>query len=212
VAGNSRAYDTEAVAVTAADPLSSGIGRALSSGLPGRLALSCIVLTGFMGAGKSTVGALLAARLGWRFLDVDQEIERVQGLTVAEIFSLRGEAWFRQVERETIQSLLRSDALVLALGGGAIEDEITRQLILNPEPAVSGQTKLIHLEAALETVLDRCRGTEELRPVLRDRVNLETRYARRLPLYRQAHYSVPVDLLTPDAVVEAILEQIGIQS
>jgi shikimate kinase len=212
VAGNSRAYDTEAVAVTAADPLSSGIDRALSSGLPGRPALSCIVLTGFMGAGKSTVGALLAARLGWRFLDVDQEIERVQGLTVAEIFSLRGEAWFRQVERETIQSLLRSDALVLALGGGAIEDEITRQLILNPEPAVSGQTKLIHLEAALETVLDRCRGTEELRPVLRDRVNLETRYARRLPLYRQAHYSVPVDLLTPDAVVEAILEQIGIQS
>ena len=207
MAGSSRAYDTEAVAVTAADPLSSGIGRVVSSGLPRRL-----VLTGFMGAGKSTVGALLAARLGWRFLDVDQEIERVQGLTVAEIFSLRGEAWFRQAERETIQLLLRSDSLVLALGGGAIEDERTRQLILSSEPAVSRETILIHLEAALETVLDRCRGTEELRPVLRDRVNLENRYARRLPLYRQAHYSVSVDLLAPDAVVEAILEQIGIQS
>jgi shikimate kinase len=193
--------------VAAADPLSSGVGRVLSNGLPRRL-----VLTGFMGAGKSTVGALLASRLGWSFLDVDQEIEHVQGLTVAEIFSLRGEAWFRQAERETIQLLLRSDSLVLALGGGAIEDERTRQLILSSEPAVSRETILIHLEAALETVLDRCRGTEELRPVLRDRVNLENRYARRLPLYRQAHYSIPVDLLAPDAVVEAILQQIGIQS
>jgi shikimate kinase len=163
-----------------------------------------VVLTGFMGAGKSTVGALLAARLGWRFVDVDAEIERVHNLNVAEIFTQRGEPWFRQVERETIQTLLRSECTVLALGGGAIEDERTRQLILD-----TGQTKLIHLEATLETVLDRCRGTEDTRQVLRDRTNLEARYARRLPLYRQAHHSISVDLLAPDAVATAILTHIG---
>ena len=207
MADTPQVYDTEAVAMTAADPLPSGIGRVVLGHMVSR-----IVLTGFMGAGKSTVGALLAARLGWRFLDVDQEIERTQGITVAEIFSLRGEAWFRQAERETIQSLLHSDSLVLALGGGAIEEERTRELILSSDPKLAGRTILIHLEATLNTVLDRCRGTEELRPVLRDRTNLEARYARRLPLYRQAHYSVPVDFLSPDAVVEAILGQIGIES
>ncbi len=188
------------------DGLQSCDGDAIAAPIRDRLVygISRVVLTGFMGAGKSTVGALLARRLGWRFLDVDQEIEDAQGLSVADIFAQRGEPWFRQAEREAIQSLLQSDSLVLALGGGAIEDDRTRALILDSAP-----TKLIHLEAGLVTVLDRCRGMEHLRPVLSDRANLETRYAHRLPLYRQAHHSISVDFLAPDAVVEAILARIG---
>jgi shikimate kinase len=166
-----------------------------------------IVLTGFMGAGKSTVGRLLAQQLNWRFIDADDEIEAAAGATIAEIFRQHGEPWFRQLEHETIHRLIASEELVLALGGGAIEDQRTRSLLLTAQG-----THLVHLEASLETVLKRCDGTDSLRPVLQDRSNLENRYHRRLPLYRESHLTIPVDSLLPGAVVEAILENIGRQS
>jgi shikimate kinase len=167
-----------------------------------------IVLTGFMGVGKSTVGRLLAQQLDWRFVDADDEIEAEAGASIAAIFTRNGEPWFRELEHQTIRRLAASDRasgrLVLALGGGAIEDHRTRSLLLEAEA-----TRLIHLEASLETVLLRCQGTETLRPVLQDQANLESRYQRRLPLYRQSHLTIAVDSLSPEAVVAAVLAQIG---
>lgn len=163
-----------------------------------------IVLTGFMGSGKSTVGPLLAARLGWSFLDVDAVIEAEAGSTIADLFTRHGEARFRDLEHATISRLAAGNALVLALGGGAIERAETRDLLLTA-PA----TLLVHLEVALETTLARCAGTEHTRPILADRANLESRYRRRLPLYRTAHVSIPVDALTPGEVVDAIIQSSG---
>lgn len=159
-----------------------------------------IVLTGFMGSGKSTVGPLLAQRLGWRFADADQAIEAAAGCSIPEIFRQHGEPGFRQREFAAIAELAMEEHLVLALGGGAIETEAVRALLLN-----APQTLLVHLEVELATTLARCRGTEADRPILADSANLTARYARRLPLYRQAHRSVAVDRLTPDEVVEAIV-------
>lgn len=159
-----------------------------------------IVLTGFMGSGKSTVGPLVARRLGWAFVDVDDVIEAEAGATIAEIFSGQGEAAFREREHATIARLAAGDSLVLALGGGAIEREATRTLLLG-DPA----TLLVHLEVALETTLARCGGTEHTRPVLADQGNLAARYERRLPLYRTAHVSIAVDALTPEQVADAVL-------
>lgn len=159
-----------------------------------------IVLTGFMGSGKSTVGPLVAARLGWRFVDVDEAIETEAGCRIAEIFARHGEAVFRERERETIARLAGDDALVLALGGGAIESEPTRALLTGGDG-----TLLVHLEVRLATTLARCGGTEHARPVLADQANLAARYERRLPLYRTAHVSIVVDELTPNEVAEAIL-------
>jgi shikimate kinase len=164
-----------------------------------------IVLTGFMGSGKSTVGPLLAAKLGWRFIDVDNVIEAEVGSTIAELFSSQGEPSFRAREHSTIVRLAAADALVLALGGGAIEHAATRSLLLN-----SPGTLLVHLEVALETTLLRCRGTEDVRPVLADQANLATRYHRRLPLYRTAHISLAVDALTPEQVRDAIIYGAGL--
>jgi shikimate kinase len=161
-----------------------------------------IVLTGFMGAGKSTVGPLLARKLKWRFLDVDQVIESETGSTIAELFRAQGEIWFRDYEHRTIDRLLQSEEVVLALGGGAIESEATRDALLQTEGTV-----LVHLEASLDTVLSRCRGTEASRPVLQDQTNLEARYQRRLPLYRTAHLTVQVDAMPPHEVVAAILNE-----
>ena len=159
-----------------------------------------IVLTGFMGSGKSTVGPLLAKRLGWRFLDADEVIEAEAGCTIAEIFARQGEAAFRDLEHATIVRLASGDGLVLALGGGAIELEETRTHLIG-----SAGTLLIHLEVELATTLKRCSGTENTRPVLADQANLARRYEKRMPLYRMAHVSIGVDALTPDEVVEAIV-------
>jgi shikimate kinase len=159
-----------------------------------------LILTGFMGSGKSTLGPLLAARMGWKFLDVDEVIEAEAGMTIAEFFARHGEPAFRIREAETVARLAAMDALVLALGGGAIEHEATRSLLLN-----APGTLLIHLEITLATTLRRCRGTERTRPILADQANLEARYQRRLPLYRMAHFSIPVDALIPEQAVEQIL-------
>ena len=169
--------------------------------------LKRIVLTGFMGAGKSTVGRLLARQLNWRFVDADDEVEAEAGTTIAAIFASHGEPWFRELEHQTILRLAASDRLVLTLGGGAIEDPRTRALLLDADG-----THLVHLEASLETVLARCRGTESLRPILQDEANLEARYNRRLPLYRQSHVTIAVDSLSPEALVDTLLGQIGMRS
>jgi shikimate kinase len=153
-----------------------------------------------MGSGKSTLGPLLAARLGWKFLDVDEVIEAEAGATIAELFARYGEPAFRAREAETIARLTAQDDLVLALGGGAIESETTRTLLLT-----APGTLLIHLEVTLETTLRRCRGTEQTRPILADQANLEARYQRRLQLYRMAKISVKVDTLLPEQAVEEIL-------
>ncbi len=154
-----------------------------------------------MGSGKSTVGPLLAARLGWRFVDVDDVIVSEAGAPIAELFARHGEPAFREREHDTIARMAIGDALVLALGGGAIEHAATRALLI-AAPA----TLLVHLEVELATTLARCAGTEHTRPVLADHANLATRYQRRLPLYRTAHVSIPVDALTPEQVAEAILQ------
>ena len=164
-----------------------------------------IVLTGFMGSGKTTVGPLVAARLGWSFIDVDDVIEAEADATIPELFARHGEAPFRQREHETIARLAATDALVLALGGGAIENEATRNLLLT-----APGTLLIHLEVTLATTLLRCRGTEHTRPILADQANLEARYQRRLPLYRRSHISIPVDALSPEEAVEQILYASGL--
>jgi shikimate kinase len=163
-----------------------------------------IVLTGFMGSGKSTVGPKLAHRLGWRFLDTDAVIESEAGISIADFFALHGEPAFRDLEHSTIARLSAKDSLVLALGGGAIEREATRSLLLT-----TPGTLLVHLEVELATTLRRCAGSEGSRPVLADQANIAARYQRRLPLYRTAHLSIPVDFLTPAQAVDAILRAAG---
>lgn len=156
-----------------------------------------VVLTGFMGSGKSTVGPILAERLGWTFLDADDVIVTETGMPISEFFARNGEHAFRELEQATIARLASRNSLVLALGGGAIEHPATRKLLLT-----GPGTLLVHLEVELATTLKRCAGTEHARPVLADQGNLARRYQNRLPLYRTAHVSIPVDCLSPEQVVD----------
>ena len=165
-----------------------------------------IVLTGFMGAGKTTVGRLLAARLNWDFLDLDAYIESRAGLSVPSIFSAHGEAHFRQLESAALASALGRNRLVLALGGGAPE-VLTNRLLLEQTPA----TSTVFLDAPFPTLFDRCMmqalnpGTTD-RPVLADPAAAEARFLARHPIYlRLAHITLDTAALTPDETVAALL-------
>ena len=167
--------------------------------------LSRIVLMGFMGAGKSTIGALLGQRLGWRFLDADHVLEARAGLTIAQIFALHGEPEFRRMEADVIRELLQEEELVLAMGGGAIETASTRELLHR-----SRGTCLVFLDAPLATLVERCESQPDaaVRPILNDRERLEVRWKARLPLYQQAHLTVGTSELTPNMVTEEIVAKL----
>ena len=162
-----------------------------------------VVLTGFMGAGKSTVGRLLAQRLGWDFLDTDVAIESRAGKTVAEIFAQQGEAVFRTLEADVVRDHTRRAKLVLALGGGAVETESTREFLTTLD-----HTCMLFLDAPLEILVARCvaQPSAAERPVLADREGLLRRFDARLPYYRDAHLTITTAGLSPQAVVIRIVE------
>lgn len=169
---------------------------------------SRIILTGFMGAGKSTVGALLAERLGWDFFDSDLLVEARAAMMVAEIFQKRGEAAFRELEAEVVRKAAEPGSeghFVLALGGGALERPVTRDFL-----ASLTDTLIVFLDAPLETMIARCAGHAggPVRPVLADRARLAERWGQRLPWYRQAHLTVDTADLSPQSVVECILQKL----
>src|SRR5262249_27347123 len=96
-----------------------------------------IFVVGFMGAGKSTVGRALAQRLGWPFVDLDDEIEAAEGARVSDIFARRGGPEFRRIETEVLRRLLAStDSAVIALGGGAFTISANRELIRGHGPTI----------------------------------------------------------------------------
>lgn len=160
-----------------------------------------------MGAGKSTAGVRLADALGWRFSDLDEEIVRGEGRSIADIFETSGEAAFRAMEHRALAAALAQENIVLALGGGAVETSANLTLLRN-DPA----TLLVYLEAPLELLLERCdrqHGADSnapRRPVLENRPELTSRFLRRKPLYESAHLIVATAELTADKVAEKILE------
>ena len=171
--------------------------------------LSRLILTGFMGAGKTTVGAILARDLGWRFVDLDDVVEASTGLSVADIFRLHGEAAFREHERQAVEQLHQQDEIVLALGGGAIENHATRALLLQ-----SPSNCLVFLDAPLPELLARCTVEGKVRPLLMTAMTEESpemRHHRRLPYYRSAHLTVRTTGLTPQGVADQVLAQVAQQ-
>jgi shikimate kinase len=150
-----------------------------------------------MGSGKSTIGRLLAARLGWTFIDLDAAIEAREGRSVAGIFEAVGEAAFRRMESEMLRRVSKNGRVVVALGGGAFIDPANRTFI--GESGVS-----VHLEVALDTVLGRIRD-DGSRPLFRDPDRVAALYAERRPAYLEANIQLRTDGLPPETVTEQLL-------
>jgi shikimate kinase len=159
-----------------------------------------VVLVGFMGSGKTTIGKRLARRLDYRFEDMDRRIEARQGLTVARLFQERGEAAFRAVEREEARELRSLSSVVVASGGGAFAQEATRALLQEGSLTV-------WLQCSLESALLRVRP-DGSRPLAGNREIMRALLAEREPFYRLADVAVDTSRRTPREVVDRIVELI----
>lgn len=172
-------------------------------------AVARIVLIGFMGAGKSTVGSLLAESLGWQFVDTDHRVEQKHNTTVAALFAAHGEPTFRQHESLELARALGQQHVVIAVGGGAPE-VLTNRLLLEQTPG----TAVVFLDAPLPTLFQRCKAQEgaSVRPVLQDAVLAEQRFRTRAPLYRRcAHHSITTESLSPAKTAQQIVELLTLQ-
>jgi shikimate kinase len=159
-----------------------------------------IILVGFMGAGKTTVGQLLAGELGLPFIDIDAVIEERSGQPIRQIFAEKGEPAFRALEHETVAGLLGGPDAVLALGGGAVEHPDTRALLRCAD--------VVYLHVGYSAALLRV-GRDDGRPMLR-RPDLEAVYQRRLPAYEAVStLTVATDGREPGAVSRDIIEQLA---
>ena len=164
-----------------------------------------IVLVGMMGAGKSSIGRRLSARLGIPFVDADAEIESAAGMTIPEIFAKHGEGYFRAGEARVIARLLDNGPSVLATGGGSIMDQNTRDLI-----RIKGIS--VWLKADIEVLMKRTkrRNDRPLAEKIKDLLPL------REPVYAQSDITVqsrdePHDTII-DEIIAALPEQLGIKA
>ncbi len=149
-----------------------------------------IILIGFMAAGKTTIGRILAERLGWTFVDFDEEIERRTELTIPEIFKLHGAAGFRQLERTLTEELADLEEAVLAPGGGWVTQPDLLEYF-GPE------TLVVWLRISPEAAVERAMRTLSHRPLLADAPDPVERarllIQEREPLYRLADLAVDVE-------------------
>lgn len=166
-----------------------------------------LVLIGLMGAGKSTVGRRLAARLKVRFTDSDDEIETAAYCSIADIFEKYGEAEFRALEKRVMNRLLDEGPLVLATGGGVFLNDEIRARILEAGT-------VIWLKAGLDVLAQRTslRGGRPLLQTGDPRATLEKLITERYPVYGEAHIIIDTDTETLDSTVDKIIEALTNES
>ncbi|UHA74077.1 shikimate kinase [Paenibacillus sp. 481] len=160
-----------------------------------------IILVGFMGTGKSTVGKELARRLNYRFVDLDTEIVEREGCSIPHLFETKGEMYFRDCESAALAELLRNPAgVVIATGGGAVLREANRLHM-----AQSGW--VVGLQAQLSTIVKRVHGDGN-RPLLQGDAERRIRQlmAERQGLYDFAHASIPTDFRSAIELADEIMQ------
>jgi len=169
-----------------------------------RIGARSVVLIGMMGAGKTTVGRRLAARLGWSFIDADHEIEVAANLTIPEIFDRHGEAHFRDGEKRVIARLLEQNRQILATGGGAFMDDQTRSVI--EDNGIS-----VWLKADADLLMSRVKRKAN-RPLLQ-KPNPEKILAElideRYPVYAKANLTVDSRDVPHEVIVDDIIEALA---
>ena len=161
-----------------------------------------IVLVGLPGAGKTTVGRLAAENMGVPFLDFDAEVERRERIPVSEIFLVRGERYFRRLERELTAEVRRKPPMLLAPGGGWMIDPTNVALLRPP-------SRIIHLQVGVATALSRLGPERALRPLLSGDAPQERLAGLsmvRTPVYDTADTAIDTEVITPQEVASIVGE------
>jgi len=170
-----------------------------------RASFSGIALIGLRGAGKSTLGKILAKKIGWNFVELNKEIEAQNGLSVAEIIALYGQEGFRRMEQTALNQLLAGkELMVLATGGGIVSEPLTFDLILS-------SFYTIWLKAEPEEHMGRVRKQGDLRPMADDRsamAELRNILVSREPLYARASATVDTAGLSVDAAAARLIDTV----
>jgi shikimate kinase len=159
-----------------------------------------LYLVGFMGSGKTTVARALGRRLGWRVIDLDEEIERREGRTVSQVFAEQGEAYFRKVEREVLLAFLPARNAIVATGGGTFVQAANRADIMADGVA-------IWLDAPFGHIVDRV-PSDGRRPLAADRESFAALFEQRRAVYRLAHIRIDAQGRV-DALVERLMDKLG---
>jgi shikimate kinase len=164
-----------------------------------------------MGSGKTTVGQALAELLRWAFVDLDERIERDQGMAVREIFAQRGEVEFRKIEHSVLHSLLAElpSRTVIALGAGAIVQPNNLELIHQR------QALIVFLDTPIAEMVQRCgvqdfADPENPRPLAANRTAFHALYQQRLPHYRKAHLTIATKDKSVEKIVGELTKKLGI--
>jgi shikimate kinase len=165
-----------------------------------------IILTGFMGTGKTATGKRLAKRLGWKFVDIDEQIEAAAKMPITRIFSERGEAVFRRLERRLIHRVAHGHHQVIATGGGAFVDPKSRGVLR----AIG---TVVCLTAAPPVILARVGKRAGTRPLLAGPGGvlgrIKTLLAQRAPAYKQADLTIDTSRLSVEETVERLWRQLS---
>ncbi|MEN3029111.1 MAG: shikimate kinase [Aquificaceae bacterium] len=159
-----------------------------------------VYLVGFMCSGKSTLGRLLSEKIQWSFLDLDEELERVEGMSIAEIFDKRGEDFFRRRELEMLKDLSRGEKIIISTGGG---------LGANPTAMdfMRSMGLVVWLRVDFDTFLQRC-GKDPSRPLLKKgREKLLRLFEERSEVYRRAHITLEASS-SPEILAENLLAKL----
>jgi len=168
-----------------------------------------ILLAGYMGVGKSTIGAKLAETLHWNYIDLDLLIEQTQGLTVATIFETKGEIYFRKEEHRLLKACLDNDEYtVISLGGG------TPCYANNHRFFETEGVQSIYLKATIATLIERIKKSGTNRPLLNTIDDLPAFIGQHLfersYYYNQAQHRITVDGVTVDEIVQTILSKLAL--
>jgi shikimate kinase len=164
------------------------------------LGLPHLILVGLPGAGKTTVGRAVAERLGRAFLDFDDEIQRREGMPIAEIFGSKGEPHFRKLERRITEELATTSGMIVSPGGGWISNPQVVDLVRPP-------ARIVYLRLRPETALARLGAERTTRPLLMRAdplAELKQLLRERSPAYERADATINVDLLSLQHVIDAV--------
>lgn len=183
----------------------SGLFDAIRTGPPPEKEIRRVLLVGFMGSGKSTVGRLVAERLGWTFVDFDEEIEKREGRSIADIFADSGEKYFRAVESDVASEHLMRTRAVLAPGGGWAARP--GRLDSLPEGTCS-----IWLRVGAETAVARALSDGGPRPLLQTEdpvLRAKELLTERTPHYAAADHQIETDGTPPDEIARTIVDLVN---